>query len=93
MPISSGWPLPPSGIRFFVPRFAVDQLAQHALARQLYPHGMGLYPRALGHRMHRLAAEHEDHLLMFCARGRGVLDAFGHRSVVEAGGLILLPRG
>lgn len=93
MPISSGWPLPAAGVRFFVPRFAVEQLAQHPLAHQLYPHGLGFYPRAGGHSMQRDRFEHEDHLLMFCARGQGVLEAFDQRSVVEPGGLILLPRG
>lgn len=92
MPISSGWPLPASGVRFFVPRFAVEQLAQHRLTQQLYPHGIGYYPTAHGHHMHRETKEHEDHLLMFCARGRGVLEAFNQRILVEPGGLILLPR-
>jgi len=93
MPISSGWPLPASGVRYFVPHFAVEQLAQHPLSQQLYPHGMGFYPHAAGHRMHRRPAEHEDDLLMFCARGRGTLEAFGTREEVKPGSLILLPKG
>ncbi|RLU01727.1 MAG: AraC family transcriptional regulator [Ketobacter sp.] len=91
MPVSSGWPLRPGAIRFFVPLFASVQLARHPLTESLYINGMGLYPNASGHTMSR--QEHEDNLLMYCSEGRGQVNANGTVSEVNPGDLILLPKG
>ncbi|MGC1509665.1 AraC family transcriptional regulator [Ketobacter sp. MCCC 1A13808] len=91
MPVSSGWPLKPGAIRFFVPLFASRQLRQHPLTESLYINGMGLYPCAEGHLMER--SDHEDHLLMYCSAGKGYVSAGGKRTPVSAGQLILIPKG
>jgi AraC family transcriptional regulator of arabinose operon len=90
MPTSSGWPLKPGAIRFFVPLFASTQLARHPLTESLYINGMGLYPCASGHYMQR--NEHEDNLLMYCSSGSGFLQVAGERQPVNPGHLIILPK-
>lgn len=90
MPVSSGWPLSTDGIRFFVPKFLVQQMVEHPLSQGLYPNGMGLYPEAKGHMMER--SNHEDHLLMYCAHGSGQLYVKGELFDVNAGELMLLPK-
>ena len=91
MPVSSGWPLSADGIRFFVPKFLVQKLANHPLSQGLYPNGMGYYPNAEGHLMERTA--HEDHLLMYCAQGKGQLFVNDQLHDIESGELMLLPKG
>lgn len=66
-------------------------LAQHPLSRELYPLGMGYYPRAQGHQMSR--QQHEDHLLLYCQAGKGRVQAGGNDYLVGKGGLVLLPQG
>lgn len=96
MPESSGWPLKPGGVRFFVPLFACQQLAQHPLTAHLYVEGMGYYPEAGGHMMER--QQHDDCLIIYCVKGGGQLwvaadsDAELQFSVNE-GDLIVLPKG
>lgn len=90
MPVSSGWPLKPGAIRFFVPRFASVQLARHPLTEALYINGMGLYPKAHRHTMSRL--EHEDYLLMYCSDGQGLLSVNDEETAVCAGDLMVLPQ-
>ncbi|MEE2731251.1 MAG: helix-turn-helix domain-containing protein [Pseudomonadota bacterium] len=91
MPVSSGWPLQPGAIRFFVPLFASVQLARHPLTEALYINGMGLYPSASGHSMSR--QEHEDNLLMYCSEGQGEVHVGDSVSAVNPGDLIVLPSG
>ena len=91
MPVSSGWPLQPGAIRFFVPHFAVHNLAQHPLSRDLYMHGVGYYPKATGHRMTRV--QHEDNLLLYCSAGRGTVETGPQRLAVGKGDLVVLPQG
>lgn len=91
MPVSSGWPLSPDSIRFFVPRFASIQLSTHPLTESLYINGMGFYPNARGHHMTRW--EHDDNLLMYCSAGKGWVQALNERFEVNPGSLIMLPRG
>lgn len=87
----SDWPLPPEGVRFMVPRFLLQRLAEHPLADGLYPRAMGYYPEALGHRVER--QEHADHLLLYCAGGRGMLRVNRRQYPVARGDLMMLPAG
>ncbi|HAG97003.1 MAG: AraC family transcriptional regulator [Pseudomonadales bacterium] len=91
MPVSSGWPLKPGAIRYFVPHFASAQLARHPLTEELHITGMGFYPRAHNHTMTRL--EHEDNLLMYCSEGNGWLTLNEVEYPVHAGDLMVLPKG
>lgn len=91
MPVSSGWPLKPGAIRFFVPRFASRELALHPLTKSLYINGLGLYPNASEHRMERRL--HEDYLLMYCNAGSGRVETDNNTHQVNAGDLVLLPKG
>ncbi|MCG8672277.1 MAG: AraC family transcriptional regulator [Pseudomonadales bacterium] len=94
MPVSSGWPLKPGGVRFFVPIFACQQLAAHPLTRHLYIEGLGYYPKAVGHTMERL--EHDDCLLLYCIEGKGSLAILGEEPQefpINKGDLVLIPKG
>ena len=87
----SSWPLPPDGIRFFVPQFMVDRLAADPLTRDLYPLCLGYYPSAAGHHAER--PEHDDHLLIYCVEGAGTLEMAGRRRRIGPGDLVLLRKG
>ncbi|HKJ95456.1 MAG TPA: AraC family transcriptional regulator [Gammaproteobacteria bacterium] len=87
----SDWPLPPDGVRFFVPSFLRARLAEHALTRDLYPHALGYYPTAHGHRVVR--TDHGDDLLLYCVDGGGWLEVEGVRWPVREGDLMMLPVG
>lgn len=94
MPESSGWPLKPGGVRFFVPLFACQQLAEHALTSHLYVEGLGYYPEASGHVMER--QQHDDCLIIYCVKGGGQLWVDDHSAPgfsVGEGDLIVLPKG
>lgn len=91
MPESSGWPLNPGGIRFFVPLFACQQLAKHPLTAHLYVEGMGYYPEAYGHHMERV--NHDDCLIIYCVKGGGLLCIDNQTQAVNEGDLIVLPKG
>ena len=94
MPISSGWPLKPGGVRFFVPLFACEQLAKHPLTKHLYVEGLGYYPNAEGHHMAR--ASHDDCLIMYCTKGKGSLainDQEDQEYAIQEGDLMILPKG
>ena len=87
----SNWPLPSAGVRFVVPRFLLQRLTVHPLTRELYPRAMGYYPEAMGHRVERL--DHADHLLLYCAGGRGMLRVNRRQHPVARGDLMMLPAG
>ena len=91
MNLTSDWPLPPEGIRFLTPRGMIEQLAAHPLTRGLYPTAMGYYPVAAGHYM--LRQEHRNFLLIYCVAGRGTLMSGDRDYPIEAGDLVLLPKG
>lgn len=91
MPESSGWPLKQGGIRFFVPLFATQQLAEHPLTKHLYVEGLGYYPHASGHFMER--ANHDDCLIIYCTQGGGQLYTENYQQTVREGDLIVLPKG
>ncbi|MDY6921100.1 MAG: AraC family transcriptional regulator [Pseudomonadota bacterium] len=91
MPVSSGWPLTPGAIRFFVPHFANEQLARHPLTESLYVNGMGYYPEASGHNMTR--SHHQDNLIMYCSAGSGRLLVGATQAQVTAGDLVVLSAG
>jgi AraC-like DNA-binding protein len=87
----SEWPLSPDGIRFVVPEFMVKQLSQHPLTQDCYPVALGYYPNAFGHRMER--PQHQDYLLIYCTDGEGLVAANGSQVSVNAGDILVLPKG
>lgn len=89
--ITSGWPLPPSGIRIQIPQPLTKLLSEHPLSRDLYPLAVGFYPHAVGHSMRR--RHHPDNLIAFCAGGIGTLHTDAGQWPVCAGDLMLLPAG
>jgi AraC-like DNA-binding protein len=89
--LTSRWPLPATGVRFLTPQPLVEQLATHALSRDLYPLAFGYYPQAFGHRMQRRT--HETHLLLYCSGGRGELELDSGHYAIAAGDVLLLPAG
>ncbi len=92
MSTPSSWPLPANSSRFVVPRALVEQQRRHPLTRDLYLFGAGHYVEARGHHMKRRV--HDDFLLIYCTAGRGTLRGQSQQSLgVQAGDLILLPRG
>ncbi len=91
MPVSSNWPLQPGAVRFFVPHFVIQALAQHPLSAELYLQGVGYYPKAAGHQMTR--QNHDDHLLLFCHSGKGMIQVGRQSQTVSKGDLVLLPQG
>ena len=89
--LTSHWPLPSNGTRQITPKPLVKQLANHKLAQDLYPLGIGYYPVAKGHKM--LRSEHTNYLLMYCSAGKGELSVGSNRREIAVGDLILLPPG
>lgn len=71
MPIHSPWPLNPDSRRWLLPPAACAALSRHPLGHELWPGALGVYRQAAGHAMAREAAEHGDHLLLYCVQGRG----------------------
>lgn len=90
MSLTSDWPLPPDGIRFFVPDFIVRLFTKNVLCKDLYPLRFGYYPKARGHNMER--DHHDDHLLIYCIDGEAELVVEGRHHQVTKGNLILLPK-
>ncbi|HEX4869968.1 MAG TPA: AraC family transcriptional regulator, partial [Moraxellaceae bacterium] len=98
MPIPSPWPLNPDSRRWLVPPAACRALSRHPLAHELWPEALGYYRHAAGHAMAREAAEHEDHLLLYCVQGHGEVSWDGAAGstaggAVGPGTLVLLPAG
>jgi AraC-like DNA-binding protein len=91
MPISSNWPLQAGAIRFFVPHFVLQALAQHPLSQDLFIHGVGFYPKAQGHKMTR--TQHDDNLLLYCSGGAGLVKVGQQEQRVGKGDLVVLPQG
>ena len=91
MKITPQWPLSRDGIRFIVPEFMINSLAEHPLTRDCYPVAIGYYPYAYGHRMER--QQHQDHLLIFCTDGEGTVDADNTTLNIQAGDILVLPKG
>ncbi|SDO82607.1 AraC family transcriptional regulator [Pseudomonas jinjuensis] len=89
---TSDWPLPSGSLRLLLPPALRQKLANHPLSRDLYPTSLGHYRRALHHQMSR--EQHDDHLLIYCSEGRGVLQVEGGQEwPVGCGDLIWLPPG
>jgi len=91
MPVASNWPLGDGATRFFVPLFATEQLANHALTEHLFLEGFGYYPSAKGHEMAR--QHHDDYLLLYCTKGKGFLKIQSGKYRVKAGDLVVLSKG
>lgn len=87
----SKWPLPPESSRFVVPRKIIDQLRHHPISQDLYPMGFGYYKSAKNHTM--LRRTHDDYLLIYCLDGAGKLTVEKSEYHIQAGDLVLLPRG
>ncbi len=87
----SKWPLPPESSRFVLPRKIVTELSTHPLSCGLYPMGFGYYQQASKHAM--LRRTHDDYLLIYCLEGRGELTLDQSNFTIQAGDMILLPRG
>ncbi|MCH8499757.1 MAG: AraC family transcriptional regulator [Marinobacter sp.] len=91
MPQTSQWPLPTGSARYVIPERLVAMLDSHPLTQELYPLAFGHYRQAQGHHMHR--EQHTDDLLIYCTEGRGFLSVDNSPITVEAGDLVLIPRG
>ncbi|MDG0978560.1 MAG: AraC family transcriptional regulator [Halieaceae bacterium] len=91
MSAPSQWPLPANGIRIVSPAFMLERLQAHSLSEDLYPTALGYYPSAKGHRMQRPI--HDDYLIIYCVEGRGKLTVSKNRHEIEAGDVIVLPKG
>ncbi|WP_305857246.1 AraC family transcriptional regulator [Balneatrix alpica] len=87
----SDWPLPPHSVRVVLPAPLVDTLSSDPLTRGLYPLSLGHYQQAQGHQMQR--QRHDDYLLIYCTQGAGWLELGGQRRRIQAGDLVLLPKG
>ncbi len=90
MSLTSDWPLPVDGIRFFVPDFIVRLFTENVLCKDLYPLRFGYYPKARGHHMQR--DQHDDHLLIYCVDGEADLIVEGRHHQVRKGNLVMLPK-
>jgi AraC-like DNA-binding protein len=88
---TSPWPLTAEAVRFLVPGFKIEALSNHPLTAPLYPHAFGYYPSAHGHAMRR--DHHEDNLVIYCRSGSGRVDVGEGWQPLQAGQLLVLPRG
>ena len=91
MSTPSQWPLTPDAARQITPGFILKHLQANPLTRACYPTAFGFYPQARGHSMER--PTHNDNLLIYCAEGRGRVETPQYRGNVEAGDVILIPKG
>nr|WP_246480638.1 AraC family ligand binding domain-containing protein [Motiliproteus sediminis] len=66
-------------------------MQQHPISQELYPLGTGHYLQARGHHMDR--DSHDDYLLIYCVDGSGWLRVGAQTFEVEAGHLLILPKG
>lgn len=87
----SNWPLPAGSSRLILPHAISQKLAQHPLARELYPVSYGHYLQAQDHRVRR--STHTDHLLIFCHAGRGFFRTEQHQGVIHGGQVLFLRQG
>jgi len=69
----------------------VQHLGENSLTRECYPVALGYYPKAFGHKMERRV--HQDHLLIYCTGGEGTVHIDACKQVIQAGDIIILPRG
>ncbi|MCJ8339051.1 MAG: AraC family transcriptional regulator [Pseudomonadales bacterium] len=87
----SNWPLPSGSLRLVVPRTVTNKLAQNPLCGDLYPKASGYYKHAKKHTM--LRRVHDDNLLIYCVEGGGNCQLENTSYSINAGDLLLLPRG
>ncbi|MEH6607181.1 MAG: helix-turn-helix domain-containing protein, partial [Pseudomonadales bacterium] len=74
-----------------MPAFLIDYLANHPLSQDLYPTAAGHYPVAHNHHMSR--PDHTSHLIIYCTHGRGTATIEGAEHKIQAGDLLVLPKG
>lgn len=87
----SNWPLPKDGVRYIVPRAIVDGMRNNPICQDLYPTAFGYYPQAREHAAER--NRHDDTLLIYCVRGRGILYANDQRLRIDGGQVVVLEEG
>lgn len=87
----SNWPLPSGSLRLVVPRNISKQLTNNPLTSGLYPKASGFYKQAIKHTM--LRRIHDDNLLIYCVHGQGSCQVNNKHYQVNAGDILLLPRG
>ena len=87
----SNWPLPSGSLRLVVPRTVTVKLTDNALCCDLYPKASGYYKHAKKHTM--LRRIHDDNLLIYCVEGAGTCQLENTSYNINAGDLLLLPRG
>ncbi len=87
---SSNWPLPKQGQRYFVPLDIQKALAQSDFSKDFYISGLGYYPQAKNHSMFR--DKPDDHLLIYCSAGKGLLRINQGEFDIKPGDLLLLPK-
>ncbi|EPJ51081.1 MAG: transcriptional regulator, AraC family protein [Osedax symbiont Rs2] len=87
----SNWPLPSGSMRLVVPRTVTEKLTHNPLSCDLYPKASGYYKHARKHTM--LRRTHDDNLLIYCVEGAGTCQLENSHHSINAGDLLLLPRG
>ena len=91
MSTPSSWPLPPSSIRYLVPKPMIDLLHVDILSSGLYPLAFGYYEEAFGHKLVR--EQHDDHLMMFCIQGKGQIKTSNWQGELLPNQMVFIPKG
>lgn len=81
-----------SGERFiYLPIPMVDLMANSPLTGDLYIYSMGYFSRALHHYINRPEGC-DEYLFIYCKDGRGWIELYGVRKILEANQFVILPR-
>lgn len=91
MSTPSNWPLPKSSVRYLVPKPIIKELEINVLSSGLYPLAFGYYEHAAGHQIER--NKHDDHLIIYCADGKGHVEVDGKILHLQAQEFLILPKG
>jgi len=91
MSTPSSWPLPPSSIRYLVPKPMIQLLQQDILSSGMYPLAYGYYENAKGHTIQR--EQHDDHLMMFCIEGKGYIKTPHWQGKLKKNQIVFIPQG
>ncbi|VGO18006.1 AraC family transcriptional regulator [Pontiella sulfatireligans] len=79
-------------IMHVLPRPLLAEVSTNVLVGELHPTDIGWFPHALSHYRDRPDGS-EQHILIYCAAGRGWVELDGARSPVLPGQILLIPRG
>lgn len=77
---------------YVIPRPILARASRHPLIRSIYPTDIGWFPAASHHYRHRESGAVEDHLMM-CVDGHGYAEVDGATAHLQAGQLLVIPRG